>query len=76
MFCYQSPWQPFLTDQMSFNYFCRGSPRDHSSEVRLKLAQTCRSNCHLKQIDINPRKWTLQDRQMPTDPNSDFKHVS
>ena len=44
------PWgHVFFMDQISFSCFCRGSPKEHSCEVWLKLAKFYRS-CHFKPI--------------------------
>ena len=58
-FCYRDKPRPlaamFLTDQISFSLFGRGSPTKHSCEVWSKLDQRFKS-CHLKEIVDDARR--------------------
>ena len=78
-FCYRDKPRPlaamFSTDQISFSYFCRGSPKEHSREIWLKLAKWHRRSCHLnRQIvdDARRRTTTHNSRWRTTDETEHF----
>ena len=55
-------WQPGFFDSSNLlSYFCRGSPREHSCEVWLKLAQFYKMSFYLKQIVEDEQSITLTD---------------